>query len=332
LLLIGLIGAACGDDDKDKAEDTTTTSTVAAPKDIEIGAGINDPKDQNVAVLAFMPAKVTVAVGTPVTWTWNGTEPHSVTFTKPGQTLPDPGSDPSLFAPTPPTGPYDGVSFVNSGLLPLNADAPPPFTKSYAKEGSYQYNCVIHPGMVGEIDVTAAGEVDSPADVAKARAADEAKYLAEGREAKAKLADAKPVKTANADGTNNWTVQMGTTTEHTDILAFAPTPAGVKAGDTVTFINNSGAPHTASFFGKGAEPITNPTDPRVDPPAPGKSPQDLSDTGFFNTGLLPPNAPPGSAPPEAVRSYTYKVPNAGKYAYVCLLHAPSGMTGEIDAT
>jgi plastocyanin len=53
-----------------------------------------------------------------------------------------------------------------------------------------------------------------------------------------------------------------------------------------------------------------------------------SDT-LFNTGWLPPNAPPGAAPPEAARSYTYVVPTAGDYNYVCLLHAPSGMVGTI---
>jgi plastocyanin len=332
LLITVLVAAGCGDDkDDDKASDTTAT-TVAAPKDIEIGAGANDPKDPNVAILAFMPAKVTVAVDTPVVWTWAGSEPHSVTFLTPGTTLPDPGSDPSLFAPTPPTGAYDGTTFVNSGLLPLSADAPPPFEMSFSKAGSYPYHCVIHPGMNGTVEVTDGATVDSPADVAKARAADLTEYLAEGRAAKADLVEAAPTKSTNDDGSTNWTVKMGATTEHTDILAFAPTPAGVKAGDTVTFLNDSGAPHTASFFGEGAEPINDPTDPRVDPPAPGPSPQELLATGFFNTGLLPPNAPPGSGPPEAVRSYVYKVPTAGTYSYVCLLHAPSQMIGEIDVT
>jgi hypothetical protein len=85
-------------------------------------------------------------------------------------------------------------------------------------------------------------------------------------------------------------------------------------------------------LGTGAEPIQNPTDPRVSAPAPGPSPQTLAKAGFFNTGLVPPNAPPGAAPPEAARSFTFTVPSAGTYSYVCLLHAPSSMTGSIVAS
>jgi plastocyanin len=125
---------------------------------------------------------------------------------------------------------------------------------------------------------------------------------------------------------------MGASTPHTDILAFSPTPAAVKAGDKVTFLNDSGAPHTASFFGEGSTPIVDPTDPRTDAPAPGPSPQTLSAKGFFNTGLLPPNAPPGSGPPEAVRKFTFNIPAAGDYAYVCILHSPSTMVGTIKAS
>jgi plastocyanin len=66
--------------------------------------------------------------------------------------------------------------------------------------------------------------------------------------------------------------------------------------------------------------------------APGKSPQTLNATDFFNTGWLPPNAPPGAGPPEAARSFTFTVPAAGTYAYVCILHSPSGMAGTIQAT
>jgi plastocyanin len=329
LIITVLVAAGCSDDSsKDKASTGTTATTVAAPKDIRIGVGVNDPKDPNIAVLQFMPAKVTVAVGTPVTWEWNGTEPHSVTFLKPGTTLPPPGSDPSWFAPTPPSGPFDGTTLVNSGLVPLGPTAPPPAELTFSKAGSYEYHCVIHPGMVGEVDVVeAGGTVSTPAEVAKDRAADQAKYLKEGRAAKAELLAQTPAKASNADGSTTWTVLMGATTEHTDILAFAPTPVGVKAGDTVTFLNNSGAPHTASFNA----PFNDPTDPRTDVAAPGKSPQDLLATGFFNTGLLPPNAG-DPAPPAPARSFSFKVVAAGTYSYVCLLHSPSGMVGTITAT
>ncbi|MDQ2649412.1 MAG: plastocyanin/azurin family copper-binding protein [Actinomycetota bacterium] len=332
---LALLVAACGDDgDSDDTTTTTDTETsVPAPDGIEVGVGINDPEDANVAVLEFLPEEVSVEVGTDVTWQWQGTEPHSVTFLSPGQELPPPG-DPSVFEPTAAdTTSYDGTSFVNTGLLPLSPEAPPPFTMSFASAGDYSYYCVIHPAMVGQVTVTeAGGDVDTPADVAERRADETEQFLEEGRAVKEELASADPVTVKNDDGSTTWTIEMGATTEHVDVLAFAPTPAGIKAGDTVKFVNNSGAPHTASFFGEGAEPITSPLDPRTDAPAPGPSPQTLASAGFFNTGLLPPDAPPGAGPPEAARSFEFKVPDAGSYAYVCILHAPSEMVGTITAS
>jgi plastocyanin len=332
VLLLGV--AACGDDGDSDSSATTGTTEVSVPDHIEIGAGLNDPEDANIAVLEFLPAEVTVEVGTEVSWAWSGAEPHSVTFLAPGQTLPEPGTDPSVFEPAPASGPIDGSTYVNSGLQPLGPGSPTSFEASFAAPGDFTYYCVIHPGMVGKVTVVAAGsgDVDTNRTVAEARAADAATYLAEGRAAKAALTTAKPESTENADGSTTWTVEMGTTTEHTDVLAFAPTPRNVRAGDTVTFVNASGAPHTASFFMAGAEPITNPLDPRVDPPSPGPSPQALALDGFFNTGLLPPDAPPGAGPPLAARSFSFTVPAAGTYPYVCLLHAPSDMTGTIEAT
>jgi plastocyanin len=333
---VSLLAAGCGDDDDDAADDETTTTEEGAaevPEGIVIGAGINDPEDVNIAVLEFLPEAVSVEVGEAVTWEWNGPEPHSVTFLEPGQELPPPGSDPALFEPTPPTGPYDGSTFVNSGLQPLGPDAPAPFEMTFAAAGEYPYFCVIHPLMTGALTVVeAGGEVDTPEDVAD-RAADERdQWLEDGRAAKAALVEAEPASTTNDDGSTTWTVEMGATTEHVDVLAFAPTPAEAAAGDTVTFVNNSGAPHTASFFGEGADPITSPLDPRTDAPAPGPSPQTLSAAGFFNTGLLPPNAPPDAAPPEAVRSFSFVIPEAGTYSYVCILHAPSQMVGVLEVT
>jgi plastocyanin len=335
VLLLGVV--ACGDDDDASVDDTSSTAegtptSLDVPDGIEIGAGVNDPEDPTIVVTEFLPEKVTVAVGTPVTWTWNGAEPHSVTFTAPGQTLPPPG-DPSVFEPTPPTGPVDGSALVNSGLVPLGPGAPPPFELTFAKAGAYEYYCVIHPAMVGTITVVdEGGAEDTPEDVAQARADEQATYLEEGRAVKAGLADAEPEKTEGADGSTTWTVKMGATTEHVDVLAFAPVPTEAQAGDKITFLNDSGAPHTATFFGTDAEPISSPLDPKVEAPAPGPSPQALDAKGFFNTGLLPPNAPPGSGPPQAVRSFTFELPEAGDFGYVCMLHAPSQMVGTIKVT
>ena len=96
----------------------------AAPRarvatDVKLKGGLNDPKDPNIAVLEFLPQTVKVATGTTVTWEIAGPEPHSVTFVPPGTAPPSVDKDPSLFTPTPATGPYDGTTLVNSGVLPL---------------------------------------------------------------------------------------------------------------------------------------------------------------------------------------------------------------------
>lgn len=325
------VGAACGSSD-DKGASKAKASGAVESEPITIRAGVSDPTHTQIAVLQFMPAKATVAVGQKVRWNWDDTkEPHSVTFLAPGQTMPDPGSDPALFAPTPPTGAYDGSSLVNSGLLPQGPQAVPPFEMTFSRPGTYNYQCVIHPQMVGSI-VVAAGDAGETAAAVTTRGDQEmGQWLAEGNEAYNKLMAAKPVSTKNRDGSTSWKVEMGTSTPHTDILAFAPVPAAVKHGDKVTFVNNSMAPHTASFFNQ-QPPITNPEDAAAQKPAPGASPQKLNGKDLFNTGLLPPNAPPGAGPPEAARSFTFSVPTAGDYQYVCIFHAPSGMAGAIKAS
>ena len=324
-----VFGAACGSSDDDKDASKAKAGGAVESEGITIKAGVSDPTHSQIAVLQYMPAKATVAVGQKVRWSWDETkEPHSVTFLAPGQTAPDPGADSSLFAPTPPTGAYDGTALVNSGLQPLGPDAPAPFEMTFAKAGSYNYLCVIHPQMAGTIVVADAGE--TAADVKTRGDGEKGQWLAEGNEAYQKLMSATPASAKNKDGSTTWKVQMGATTAHTDILAFAPVPAAVKQGDKVTFVNNSMAPHTASFFNE-TPPLMNPEDPAAQKATPGPSPQKLSSKGLFNTGLLPPNAPPGSGPPEAARSFTFSVPAAGDYQYVCIFHAPSGMAGMIKA-
>jgi plastocyanin len=301
----------------------------AAPTEVSLVAGVNDPKDPNIAVLEFLPAKVKVAKGTTVTWAIAGPEPHSVTFVPPGATVPpSTEADPSLTGPTPATGPYDGTTLVNSGVAPLGPTTDvPKFSMSFGKTGTYTYYCVLHPNMVGSVTVTDDTQ-DSQQKITKTGNQQKAKYLKEGEAAKAKLLKAKPKSTKNDDGTTTYQVEMGASTQHTDVLAFAPTPRKVKAGDQVTFVNNSAAPHTASFGGTLVPVI--PTAENVVNPVPGPSPQTLAQGVYINTGWLPPKTKGG--PPASARSYTYTVPEAGKYEYACVLHLPSGMAAEIDAS
>lgn len=329
--VVSLVSITACSSSSSKSSLSAAPSTTAAPQSITVHAGSNDPADQHISVRAFMPAQISVHVGTTVTWTWQGTiEPHSVSFYAGDQRPPTP-PDPKAFAPVPATGPIDGTNAASSGLQPSGPAPAKPFSVSFAKAGTYKYYCVIHPTMVGTVTVTdTGGTEDSPQDVASRADTELKQYLAEGEAAAKELAAAAPQQNATSDGSTTWTVKMGTSTPHTDVMAFAPAPAQVKAGDKVTFLNDSGAPHTASFF-NGKPAIQDPESPDAQRAIPGRSPQTLNMTDLFNTGVLPPNQPPGSGPPAFVRSYTYKVPAAGTYSYVCIFHASQGMTGTIVA-
>ena len=333
LLTAGL--TACGSDKKSTSTSGATTTVGATPTStagnaLSMKAGLNDPNDPNIAVLQFLPQSVTVTAGTTVEWRIAGPEPHTVTFLPPGQTPPTPDKADPFFVPTPAAnGVYDGKSLVNSGLVPQGPAAAPPFRLTFPTAGKYTYQCLIHPQMTGTVNVVAAGaKADTQADVDSRATTEQNQWLAEGRAAKQKLTSTPPVSTKNSDGSTTWKIEMGASTAHTDVLAFAPVSPDVKVGDTVTFVNNSTAPHTASFAGKGTLP-QNPTDPAAQAPSPGPSPQTLNPTAVFNTGVVPPNSPPGSGPPEAVRSYSYVIKTAGTYNYICIFHVPSGMAAAI---
>jgi plastocyanin len=320
-----LLGA-CGDDKKD------TVSTDKGPSQVSVLAGLNDQQDPNIAVTEFLPEAISVKAGAAIEWRFSGPEPHSVTFLPPGQTAPSPESPEgaALFAPSlPPVSSYDGKSLVNSGLRPLGPAPAQPFLLTFPTAGQYTYQCIIHPLMTGKITVVGDGStVDTQADINERADTELNKWLDEGRAAKKKLTDAAPRQAANPDGSTTWTYEMGATTEHADVLAFVPDSGEIKPGDSVTFVNNSLAPHTATFAAGGQAP-QDPTDPASLVPT-GPSPFTLKPAGGpYNSGLLPPAAPPSAPPPEAARSYTFLVPEAGTYAYACVFHAPSGMGGSI---
>jgi len=150
LSLVGLVTVAA-------PSQATVERAAGAPADVSLVAGVNDPRDPNIAVLEFLPGKVKVATGTTVTWDIAGPEAHSVTFVPSGTTEPpSTAADPSLTFPTPATAPYDGTTLVNSGVQPLGASSEvQKFSMSFAKTGTYTYYCVLHPNMVGTVTVTA---------------------------------------------------------------------------------------------------------------------------------------------------------------------------------
>ena len=326
VVAVVLLGA-CGDNKKDGS-----AASDKGPSQVSVLAGLNDQQDPNIVITEFLPEALSVRTGAAVEWRFSGSEPHSVTFLPPGQTPPSPESPEgqALFAPsTPPVTSYDGKSLVNSGLLPLGPAPADPFVLTFPTAGQYSYVCIIHPLMTGRVTVVGDGStVDTQPDINERADSELRQWLDEGQAAKKKLTDTPPKQVKNPDDSTTWTYEMGATTEHTDVLAFAPDSGEVRPGDSVTFVNNSLAPHTATFASGGQVP-QNPSDPSVGAPT-SPSPLALKTTGGpYNSGVLPPAAPPNAPPPEPVRSFTFTLPDAGTYPYVCIYHASSGMGGSV---
>ena len=96
---------------------------LAACADDPTGGGTPVENQVSIRDNFFTPASLTVAQGTTVTWVWQGTQPHNVTW----QEANPPNS------PTQSSGSYTRTFNVAAG--------------------TYAYFCSIHPGMNGSVTV-----------------------------------------------------------------------------------------------------------------------------------------------------------------------------------
>jgi plastocyanin len=158
---------------------TKRSKETTKPATVEAGRATSE-----YSLNRFFPAKTTVPVGTPVTFTMAQQSPaeiHTITFggaaaTKPVEDAfisPAPGAtpgpptlviDPRAAYPTAaPTGQpisYDGTNhgngLENAGLLDNAKPTPNPATTQvvFTKPGLYRYICVVHPNMAGTIEAT----------------------------------------------------------------------------------------------------------------------------------------------------------------------------------
>jgi plastocyanin len=128
----------------------------------------------------FLPGVIHARVGQKVQWSIDGV--HTISFGEPAtpapfiQVAPD-GSvhlNPDEAAPNPPppagkapappangpppaqhidTGRWDGTGIRSSGFVPSVGPAPDTWSLSFGKAGTYNYVCLIHPGMSGQVIV-----------------------------------------------------------------------------------------------------------------------------------------------------------------------------------
>ena len=315
-----LLMPACAD-----SGDGGDSNTASRPAPVELLVGGIDPEDKSIVVMAFLPARATVAVGDVVEWTFPGPVAHTVTFLRPGQPRPQPAEAGDYVASVTPRGGFDGSHLANSGRRPSDT-LPEPYRLQFAKAGEYAYICVLHPRMAGTIVVNDVDtQVPERKSIAAAAEHELSTALREAHAAKQTMTRGPSAPTTSSDGGRSFTVEMGTSTAKTEVLAFAPASLAVAPGDRVTFVNNSFSEHTASF-GDDLVPRDR-NSPRAREPSPGPSPQPLVSDFFLSTGAIP-----GAVGDVDTRSYTFVAAAPGSYGFVCIFHQGRGMTGTITVT
>jgi plastocyanin len=328
----------------------------AAATTLTISAGAQSP-GKDVQLNVFAPGTTTINVGDTITWRLDSTEFHTVTFLA-GQPEPEfvtPGPDGAFLNPAAvlPAGgnTYDGSAYTNSGLMMLGGPGsePPTYSLTFTKPGTYDYVCIVHPGMQGKVVVNPEGQsagapqVGSPqagapqagtpqagtprADTQStvdARSRDEVNALLAGDGISTIMSNAGELP---ADGATAG-LAMGAGTAQVDVQRFFPPRVTIHAGDSLTWINKSEAPHTVTFLAGQPQPDVVNVMPQPDGPPrfqlnptmfnPAGDPSAYDGSSYLNSGFTEPG-------PNGTYTVTFTQP--GSYDYVCLLHP--GMTGTV---
>lgn len=349
LLALAAVIAACSGESK-SVNDLEPTATVGAspagPVTFSVLAGHSEGA---IDIERFMPADIHVREGDSIEWTSQGIEGHTISFVSEqrqrellGAYLqPDPANpsqqifnpDVALKTDTGETFAGDG-SYVNSGFIGVPAEAT--YKLTFAKQGVYQYLCLVHPfTMRGVVSVDAPdAAVDAPQTVAERGKAELVDYVDEEKRALARAAD-EPREVAAAGGATVHHVAVGVTTPYGQVAAFVQPVLDINAGDTVIFENDDRNFHNVVFRGNRAEPppgigiIVDPAGrgmnfsldaqsaAAVDPPATG-----FDDATFLSSGSM------GILQPRLTWRLTFD--NPGVYVYNCTIHVLAGMAGVIN--
>lgn len=115
----------------------------------------------------FFPASMDIKEGDTIEWESTVPTPHTVTFLggeDPEELfagMTDPLASEIVFLPTaPPESGYDGVGYVNSGVIGTGWPSGQTFSVTFTDAGSFPYICVLHidQGMGGVVNVAAQTE------------------------------------------------------------------------------------------------------------------------------------------------------------------------------
>jgi len=326
-----------------------TPALAAAPQTYTVLVGAEDA-NRGIDIMAYFPNTLYVHVGDTVHWVQNSFEIHTVSFMAGATTLPDilvpaPANpiSPFMFNPVvvfpsvPASGLYDGSSFVNSGLMGMEAGQVKEFSLTFTKAGTFEYVCLVHGlAMSGKIIVVDASvAIPTPAMVKAAALSQAGKSLADASNLFLQAQADVPAPIHNPDGTTTYHVQVGFSHGNVDLMSFFPDKLVVHPGDTVewSFGGMNMAPHTVSFLNGAAEPdLIVPYPQAGGPPLllinpavlfPANLGAPLTRQGFYNSGIRSPDLP-------TPLTYALKIGDMnGQIYYECLLHDASGMKGSL---
>ena len=157
LSAVALAGCTSGSDGGGSSDDGTTTGSGGVGGNVTVGNGtaggnvsasysstnsstnastpVPSSADVSIDDDQFVPATVTIAVGGTVTWTHNGTNPHTVT------------DDGEAFDSSPNCG-ANPLPFLSDCLEQGDT-----YSATYAEAGSFPYHCKVHGGMTGTVNV-----------------------------------------------------------------------------------------------------------------------------------------------------------------------------------
>jgi plastocyanin len=306
-----------------------TSSAASSATNWTVIVGGQTP-DVSVYANGFFPRELTIHTGDTVLFQFAGF--HNVTFlsgaTPPPFAIKDGNGydgNPQVFFPAG-SCTYDGTGFHNSGVTP--SGKPFSYSLTFTKPGRYEYNCTLHPGMMGIINVVDGAAPETP-DAAIARGkTEQAATLAAGMKAYDHL-------NPQVTGSNVVVTLVGDRQERYSVLRFTHDPLTVPVGTTVTWtVNDPFEVHTVTFASGATLPqfITPQAQPGGPPkivlsstaltPTPTKT---YDGTGWINSGLL---AAPG-APSQAPSSFSLTFTKPGRYVYWCLVHDEAHQEGII---
>lgn len=152
---------------EENADGTTTWKVVTV-------GGMVGPSD----LQQFFPAGLDIKEGDTVVWESSVGTPHTVSFLggeDPDELfadVQDPLASPVIFLPTEaPDSGYDGVGYINSGVIGLGWPSGQSFSVKFTEAGSFPYVCILHidQGMGGVINVAASTQA-TPTPTASATA------------------------------------------------------------------------------------------------------------------------------------------------------------------